>query len=187
ANALGALAALASTGVDLAAAVAGVGALSGVPGRLERVDAGQQFAAFVDYAHSPGSLETVLRTLRPVTAGRLIVVIGCGGDRDRGKRPLMGTAATTYADLTIVTNDNPRSEDPDEIIAAVVAGAVPGSAVQVEPDRHEAIARAVSHAEAGDTVLIAGKGHEARQEFADHVIEFDDRLELRRAIDAALR
>jgi UDP-N-acetylmuramoyl-L-alanyl-D-glutamate--2,6-diaminopimelate ligase len=184
ANALSALAALSSIGVDLEAAVAGLAELPGVPGRLERVDAGQDFGAFVDFAHSPDSLETVLQTLRPLTPGRLIVVFGCGGDRDRGKRPLMGAVATKLADLVIVTSDNPRSEDPDAIIASILAGAASASRPEVEPDRHAAIERAVSLAKPGDTVLIAGKGHEPRQEFADRVVDFDDRVELRRAIEA---
>ena len=183
ANALGALAAVAAIGVDVEVAAEGMAGLAGVPGRLERIDAGQEFGAFVDYAHSPDSLETVLRTLRPVTAGRLIVVIGCGGDRDRGKRPLMGAAATAYADLAIVTSDNPRSEDPVAIIEAIVAGAVAGGgALEVEPDRRAAINLAVSRARAGDTVLVAGKGHEVRQEFAHHAVDFDDRIELRAAL-----
>ncbi|MEP7055937.1 MAG: UDP-N-acetylmuramoyl-L-alanyl-D-glutamate--2,6-diaminopimelate ligase [Actinomycetota bacterium] len=187
ANALSALAALASIGVDLEAAAAGMAGLAGVPGRLESIDAGQDFGAFVDFAHSPDSLANVLQTLRPVTPGRLIVVLGCGGDRDRGKRPLMGTVATTYADLAIVTSDNPRSEDPSSIIAAIVEGAVEGAELEVEPDRRAAIDRAVALAAAGDTVLLAGKGHEPQQEFADHVIDFDDRIELRRAIETAAR
>lgn len=188
ANALGALAALASIGVDLEAAAAGIAELAGVPGRLERIDAGQEFGAFVDFAHSPDSLQTVLQTLRPVTSGRLIVVLGCGGDRDRGKRPLMGAVATTYADVAIVTSDNPRSEDPAAIIDAIVAGAVAaGASLEIEPDRHAAIVRAVSLAQPGDTLLLAGKGHEAQQEFAGHVVEFDDRVELRNALEGAAR
>ena len=183
ANALGALAALASIGIDLDAAAAGIAAMPGVPGRLERIDAGQEFAAFVDYAHSPDSVQTVLQTLRSVTPGKLIVVLGCGGDRDRGKRPLMGAAATEFSDIAIITSDNPRSEDPAAIIEAVVAGAVPGGArIEVEPDRRAAITRAVALAGPGDTVLVAGKGHEAKQEFADHVVVFDDRVELRLAL-----
>ncbi len=183
ANALGAIAALVSIGVDIGAAAEGIGGLAGVPGRLERVDAGQVFGAFVDYAHSPDSLETVLRTLRGITAGKLIVVFGCGGDRDRGKRPLMGAAASAYADIAVVTSDNPRSEDPAAIINAIVVGVDPaGASLHVEPDRHAAIALAASLAASGDTVLVAGKGHEARQEFADHVIDFDDRLVLREVI-----
>jgi UDP-N-acetylmuramoyl-L-alanyl-D-glutamate--2,6-diaminopimelate ligase len=176
ANALGALAALVSIGIDIGTAAEGISSLTGVPGRLERVDAGQPFGAFVDYAHSPGSLETVLRTLREITQDKLIVVFGCGGDRDRLKRPLMGAAASAYADVAVVTNDNPRSEDPTSIIDAIVAGADPaGASLQVEPDRRAAIALAVSLAGPGDTLVVAGKGHEAQQEFADHVIDFDDR------------
>jgi len=186
ANALSAVAALVSIGIDLDAAVTGVGELAGVPGRLERVEAGQDWLAFVDYAHTPDSVETVLRTLREITAGRLVAVLGCGGDRDRGKRPLMGAAAATFADVAVITNDNPRSEDPQAIIDAMVDGARQGDAqLHVEPDRHAAIELAVSLAASGDTVAVLGKGHEQGQELADRTVPFDDRLVLREAIEKA--
>ncbi|MCL9797566.1 UDP-N-acetylmuramoyl-L-alanyl-D-glutamate--2,6-diaminopimelate ligase, partial [Frankia sp. AgKG'84/4] len=144
ANALGALALLVAVGVQPAAAAAGIGSLAGVPGRMERVDAGQPFLALVDFAHTPDAVTTLLSTVRPLVKGKLIIVLGCGGDRDRAKRPLMGAAAATLADLAILTNDNPRSEDPADILAAMLAGvpaALRGSdRVLVEPDRAAAIA-----------------------------------------------
>ena len=154
----------------------GIEAVGGVPGRVEAVEAGQDFLVMVDYAHSPDSVENVLRAARPLATGRLIVVLGCGGDRDRAKRPLMGRAATSLADLTVVTSDNPRSEDPMEIIAEIEPGAKEGGGTYVvEPDRRSAIGLAVSQARKGDVVVIAGKGHETYQELADRTIEFDDR------------
>ena len=138
ANALGAIVALVEAGVSLAAAVAGVAACPGVPGRLERVDRGQDFTVLVDYSHKPGAVEAVLRALRPVTEGRLCIVLGCGGDRDRAKRPLMGAAAVALADLAILTSDNPRSEDPLAILAEMLQGVltVPGRAAR--PGDHRA-------------------------------------------------
>jgi UDP-N-acetylmuramoyl-L-alanyl-D-glutamate--2,6-diaminopimelate ligase len=188
ANALGAAAALVSTGVDAEAALAGMEALRGVPGRVEPVDAGQPWLAVVDYAHTPDAVTTVLRTLRPLTAGRLIVVLGCGGDRDHAKRPLMGAAAAAGADLAVITSDNPRSEDPQSIIDAVLQGAssVSGGHVAVELDRAAAIALAVAEARSGDTVLVAGKGHEQGQIFADRTVAFDDRVVLRQIIERAM-
>jgi UDP-N-acetylmuramoyl-L-alanyl-D-glutamate--2,6-diaminopimelate ligase len=185
-NALGAVAALVTAGIDVDAAVTGVASLTGVPGRLERVDAGQPFLAVVDYAHSPDSVASVLRTLRPLTDGAVIVVLGCGGDRDHAKRPLMGAAAAEHADVLVATSDNPRSEDPLAILAAFVAGARDGAAeVVVEPDRAAAIDLAVRRARPGDTVVVAGKGHEQGQTFADRTVPFDDRVELRAAIERA--
>jgi UDP-N-acetylmuramoyl-L-alanyl-D-glutamate--2,6-diaminopimelate ligase len=185
ANALGAVAALVSIGVDAEAALAGIEELRGVPGRVEPVGAGQPWLAVVDYAHTPDAVASVLRTLRPLTAGRLIVVLGCGGDRDHAKRPLMGIEAAAGADVTIVTSDNPRSEDPLLIVDAVMAGAmsVPGADVRREPDREQAIALACTEARPGDTVLVAGKGHEQGQIFADEVVAFDDRVVLRECIE----
>ena len=185
ANALGAVAALASIGIEAEAALAGMEALRGVPGRVEPVDAGQPWLAVVDYAHTPDAVSSVLSTLRPLTTGRLIVVLGCGGDRDHAKRPLMGAAAAAGADLTVITSDNPRSEDPLAIIDEVMAGAatVPGARVVREPDRAAAIALACSEAAPGDTVLVAGKGHEQGQVFADRTIAFDDRIVLRESIE----
>jgi UDP-N-acetylmuramoyl-L-alanyl-D-glutamate--2,6-diaminopimelate ligase len=178
-NVLGAVAAARLLGIDDEAIAYGVKELRGVPGRFEAVDEGQPFAVLVDYAHTPDSLENVLRTARDLAQGRVICVFGCGGDRDRGKRPLMGRIATDLADLAIVTSDNPRSEEPDAIIAEILEGA--GDA-EVEPDRREAIARAVGAAGEGDVVVIAGKGHEQGQQFADHTIPFDDREVAREAL-----
>ena len=172
-NALGALAAARLLGVDEAAIVRGLESVRSVPGRFEPVDEGQPFRVIVDYSHKPGALESVLRTARELASGRVICVFGCGGDRDRGKRPLMGRIASSLADLTIVTSDNPRSEDPEAIIDEILAG-VAGE-VEVEPDRAHAIAQAIERAQEGDVVVIAGKGHEQGQELADRTIPFDDR------------
>jgi UDP-N-acetylmuramoyl-L-alanyl-D-glutamate--2,6-diaminopimelate ligase len=151
----------------------GVDALPGVPGRLEPVAEGQPFAVFVDYSHKPDALEAVLRTARELATGRVICVFGAGGDRDRGKRPLMGRIATELADVPIVTSDNPRGEDPLAIIDEVLTGAV--REPEVEPDRRTAIARAIALAGEGDVVVIAGKGHEQGQEIAGRKLPFDDR------------
>jgi UDP-N-acetylmuramoyl-L-alanyl-D-glutamate--2,6-diaminopimelate ligase len=155
----------------------GVGERADVRARdVETVEAGQDFLVLVDYAHTPDSLENVLAAARPLAGGRLLVVFGCGGDRDRAKRPLMGTVATSNADVTIVTSDNPRSEDPAAIIGEIEPGAsAGGGAYVVEPDRRTAIRLAMSEARAGDVVVIAGKGHETYQELADRTIAFDDR------------
>jgi UDP-N-acetylmuramoyl-L-alanyl-D-glutamate--2,6-diaminopimelate ligase len=158
----------------------GVARVEGVPGRFETVDEGQPFTVVVDYSHKPGALENVLRTARELSTGRVLCVFGCGGDRDRAKRPLMGRIAADLADIAIVTSDNPRSEDPDAIIEEVVAGA-PGR-LEVEPDRAKAIGRALEAAEAGDVVVIAGKGHEQGQEVGGRVLPFDDREVAREAL-----
>jgi UDP-N-acetylmuramoyl-L-alanyl-D-glutamate--2,6-diaminopimelate ligase len=154
-----------------------------VPGRMERIDEGQRYTVLVDYAHSPDSLARVLAATREIVTGRVIVVIGCGGDRDREKRPRMGATAVTGADHTVFTNDNPRSEDPAAILDAMVGGArsVTGGRWTVEPDRHAAIAHALAAAEPGDAVVIAGKGHETGQQLADRTVPFDDR-EVARAL-----
>jgi UDP-N-acetylmuramoyl-L-alanyl-D-glutamate--2,6-diaminopimelate ligase len=177
ANALAAFATAEALGVDAASAAAGLAAAARVPGRFEPIDEGQGFAVLVDYAHTPDSIENVLRAARRLTAGRLISVFGAGGDRDRAKRPLMGRAGGLLSDLAIVTSDNPRSEDPEAIVAEVAAGAREGDAeLIVEVDRHAAIALALDRAEPGDTVVIAGKGHEQGQEFeGGRKIPFDDR------------
>ncbi|HEX8752592.1 MAG TPA: UDP-N-acetylmuramoyl-L-alanyl-D-glutamate--2,6-diaminopimelate ligase [Solirubrobacterales bacterium] len=176
ANALGALAAALALGVEPEAAVAGLAEAARVPGRFEPVDEGQGFAVLVDYAHTPDSLENVLGAARRVTEGRLIAVFGAGGDRDREKRPMMGRAGAELADLAVVTSDNPRSEDPAEIVAEVAAGAPAGTEVETEIDRRAGIARALRLAGPGDTVVIAGKGHEGYQEFeSGRRIDFDDR------------
>jgi UDP-N-acetylmuramoyl-L-alanyl-D-glutamate--2,6-diaminopimelate ligase len=178
-NALAAAAAARLLGIDDSAVAAGLGRVSGVPGRFESVDEGQPFAVIVDYAHKPGALENVLRAARDLTDGSLICVFGAGGDRDRGKRPQMGRLAYELADRAILTSDNPRSEDPLAIIAEVLAGA---PALEVEPDRAAAIASAIAAAHAGDVVLIAGKGHEQGQEVAGVVHPFDDREVAREAL-----
>jgi len=177
ANALGALAAALALGVEPRAAAAALAEAPAPPGRFEPVDEGQAFTVLVDYAHTPDSLENVLRAARRLTAGRLISVFGAGGDRDRDKRPKMGRAGAELSDLAIVTSDNPRSEDPEAIVAEVLAGAKgAGGEVESEVDRRAAIAAALRQAGPGDTVVIAGKGHEQGQEFEDgRKIPFDDR------------
>ncbi len=177
ANALGAFAAATALGVEPEAAARGLAAAARVPGRFEPVDEGQGFAVLVDYAHTPDSVENVLRAARRLTEGRLIAVFGAGGDRDKAKRPLMGRAGGVLSDLAIVTSDNPRSEDPEAIVAEVAAGAREGDAeLIVEVDRQAAIALALGRARRGDTVVIAGKGHEQGQEFeGGRKIPFDDR------------
>jgi UDP-N-acetylmuramoyl-L-alanyl-D-glutamate--2,6-diaminopimelate ligase len=177
ANALAAIAGCAELGFDAAAVAAGIAAGDGVPGRLERVDEGQDFAVVVDYAHKPDALAAALATLRPLTDGRLIVVVGAGGDRDSGKRPIMGEIAGRGADVVVVTDDNPRTEDPAAIRADLLAGARTGTAQVLEVgDRRGAIREAIREARAGDIVLIAGKGHETGQEIGESVQPFDDRL-----------
>ncbi len=187
ANALAAVAALVEAGLSLQAAVRGVSSLDSVPGRMERVDAGQDFLALVDYSHKPGAIEAVLDGLRLAAAQRVIVVLGCGGDRDRAKRPLMGAAAARLADIAVFTDDNPRSEDSLAILSAMVAGAAEvkerRAHVVVEPDRAAAISLAVSRAGPGDAVVVAGKGHEQGQEVGGTVYPFDDRVVLREALE----
>ncbi len=186
-NCLAAIAAARALGIGDDAIARGIGDVTGVPGRVEAVEVGQPFLVMVDYAHTPDSLENVLRMARPLASGRLLVVFGCGGDRDRAKRPLMGRVATTLADLAVITSDNPRSEDPLAIIAEVEAGAREGGgAYAVEPDRRAAIALAVREAVDGDVVVIAGKGHETYQELAGETIPFDDRSVAAEEIRAAL-
>jgi UDP-N-acetylmuramoyl-L-alanyl-D-glutamate--2,6-diaminopimelate ligase len=177
ANALGAFAAAQALGVDAETAAAGLAAAARVPGRFEPIDEGQGFAVLVDYAHTPDSMENVLRAARRLTSGRLISVFGAGGDRDKAKRPLMGRAGGLLSDLAVVTSDNPRSEDPEAIVAEVAAGAREGEAeLAVLVDRRAAIALALDRAEPGDTVVIAGKGHEQGQEFeGGRKVPFDDR------------
>jgi UDP-N-acetylmuramoyl-L-alanyl-D-glutamate--2,6-diaminopimelate ligase len=174
---------LAVAGVDQAAAGRGIAELPGIPGRMERIEAGQPFGIIVDYAHTPEAVTALLRQLRAVTPrpGRVILVLGCGGDRDRAKRPLMGAAAAAGADLTIFTSDNPRSEDPERIIDEMLAGVTDRDRVVIEPDRAAAITRAVNLARPGDTVTIAGKGHELGQEAAGVTRPFDDRVAARHA------
>jgi UDP-N-acetylmuramoyl-L-alanyl-D-glutamate--2,6-diaminopimelate ligase len=195
ANALGALAAVHALGVDLDTLVGALERGVRVPGRFERVEEGQDFAVLVDYAHTPDSLENVLRAARELTERRVICVFGAGGDRDRGKRALMGEVAASLADVVVVTSDNPRSEAPEAIVAEILAGTeLPGSPstrtagrppVETLIDRRAAIGRAVKVAQPGDVVVIAGKGHEQGQEFADGVkVPFDDVAVARAALRA---
>jgi UDP-N-acetylmuramoyl-L-alanyl-D-glutamate--2,6-diaminopimelate ligase len=175
-NVLAALATARALGVPADICAAAIASAGQVPGRFETVDAGQDFAVLVDYAHTPDSLQNVLRAARKLSQARLIAVFGCGGDRDRGKRPLMGEIAGRLADVAIVTSDNPRSEDPAAIVAEVLSGMRGATArVESELDRRQAIARAIELAARGDVVVIAGKGHERGQEFANgRKLDFDD-------------
>ncbi|MFJ1645235.1 UDP-N-acetylmuramoyl-L-alanyl-D-glutamate--2,6-diaminopimelate ligase [Streptomyces sp. NPDC088258] len=187
ANTLAAVVTLAAAGIDPQTAADGIAAVPGVPGRLERVDAGQPYLAVVDYAHKTDAVESVLRSLRKVTTGEVHIVLGCGGDRDETKRGPMGAAAARLADTAVLTSDNPRGEDPLAILAAMLAGAaeVPiheRGDVLVDADRASAIAAVVARARPDDTVLIAGKGHEQGQDIAGVVRAFDDRQVLREAI-----
>ncbi len=188
ANALLALALLDTAGIAAEVAAPAIAAAT-VPGRMERIELGQPYLAVVDYSHKPAAVAGAIAALRPLTPGRLIIVLGSGGDRDRGKRPLMGAAAAEGADLVFITDDNPRSEDPATIRRAMLDGAmsVPaGQRAQItEVDgRAAAIAAALAVAAPGDTVLVAGKGHETGQEIARVVHPFDDRVEVRRAIES---
>ena len=182
-NALGALYVARALGIDDDAIRRGLESVRGVPGRFESVDAGQPFHVIVDYSHKPDALEKVLNAARELAGDkRVICVLGAGGDRDRGKRAVMGRLASQLADVAIVTSDNPRSEDPGAIAAEVAEGA--GGEVEVELDRAAAIARAVELARPGDVVLIAGKGAEQGQEFADRTVPFDDREAAKEALKA---
>jgi UDP-N-acetylmuramoyl-L-alanyl-D-glutamate--2,6-diaminopimelate ligase len=180
-NVLGAVAAARLLGIGDDAIATGVAHVTGVPGRFEAVDGGQPFTVLVDYAHTPEALENVLQEARSLTAGQLVCVFGCGGDRDRGKRPLMGEVASRLADTVIVTSDNPRSEDPLVIIDEILPG-VGGDAAVVEPDRSRAIERALELAGPEDVVVVAGKGHEQGQQFRERTIPFDDRDAVRQAL-----
>lgn len=184
-NALAAIAVGRTLGIDDRIAAQGIGALENVPGRMERVD-GEGFTVVVDYAHTPDALERALIAAREFTPGRLAVVFGAGGDRDRGKRPVMGKTAAELADSVVVTSDNPRSEDPDAIIAEIMSGVPAARRATVETivDRRAAIRHAVGAAREGDTILIAGKGHEPYQIIGDRTLPFDDRDEARSAIAA---
>jgi UDP-N-acetylmuramoyl-L-alanyl-D-glutamate--2,6-diaminopimelate ligase len=179
-NALAAAAAARALGVDDETIGAGLEALDRVPGRFDRVDEGQPFTVLVDYAHTPGALETALRSARELDRGRVICVFGAGGDRDRSKRPLMGQVVSEFADVALVTSDNPRGEDPASI-ASEVAGDLE---LEIELDRRRAIERALESARAGDVVVIAGKGHEQGQEIAGSKLPFDDREVARDALRA---
>jgi UDP-N-acetylmuramoyl-L-alanyl-D-glutamate--2,6-diaminopimelate ligase len=173
-NALAAATCARALGIEPATIASGLANVEAVDGRFELVASGQPFTVIVDYAHTPDGLAKVLEAARELGPGRLIVVFGAGGDRDHDKRPLMGAVAAEQADLAVVTSDNPRSEDPDRIIAAIVAGAPQRSNLIIEPDRAGAIATALANAREGDVVVIAGKGHETGQEMAGRIIPFDD-------------
>jgi UDP-N-acetylmuramoyl-L-alanyl-D-glutamate--2,6-diaminopimelate ligase len=176
-NALGAAGAALGLGMDPEVVVRGLAEVPNVAGRFEAVNAGQDFSVLVDYAHTPDGLENVLRSAKSLTKNRLIVVFGCGGNRDRGKRPIMGSIATRMGDIAVVTSDNPRKEDPLAIIDEILTG-IPEDCrdkVVVEPDRYSAIKKAIEMASTGDVVVVAGKGHEDYQIFADKTIHFDDR------------
>ncbi len=189
-NILAALASCLLLDLDPSVCLEGILSHPGVPGRFQAVEEGQDFAVLVDYAHTPDSLRRVLEAAREICAGRLIAVFGCGGDRDRGKRPMMGEIAVRLADITVITSDNPRSEDPLAIIEDILEGARaaggPGK-YRVQPDRRLAIREAVEEAGRGDVVVIAGKGHEKGQIFADRVVPFDDVEEAREALRRRLK
>jgi UDP-N-acetylmuramoyl-L-alanyl-D-glutamate--2,6-diaminopimelate ligase len=160
-------------------------AIPPVPGRLEMIDMGQPFGVYVDYAHTDDALKNVLSTLREITPKRLLVVFGCGGNRDSGKRPRMGRIAAEMADVTVITSDNPRKEVPEKIAAQIEEGfrSVRPDGYSIELDRRRAIAEIIARATAGDSVLIAGKGHETYQEFENTVVPFDDRVHAREALE----
>jgi UDP-N-acetylmuramoyl-L-alanyl-D-glutamate--2,6-diaminopimelate ligase len=177
-NALGAAAAARALGVPAPTIAAGLSAAKGPPGRLEAVPNDRELEVVVDYAHTPAGLEEILKAARveaEARHGKVIVIFGCGGERDREKRPMMGSIATHFADVAVLSSDNPRSEDPDAIIAEVRAGCDGPGRLVVEPDRRRAIAVALELADAGDVVVVAGKGHETAQELGDRSIEFSDR------------
>jgi UDP-N-acetylmuramoyl-L-alanyl-D-glutamate--2,6-diaminopimelate ligase len=186
-NALAAFTAACALGVAPDRALAVLARPAVVPGRLEEIPTGRGFRVFVDYAHTDDALGNVLKTLRRVTRGRLLVVFGCGGDRDRTKRPLMGAKAARLADFSVLTSDNPRKEDPREILEQIRAGFGAGTRYETIEDRALAIQRALQLARPEDVVLIAGKGHESFQEFANRIVPFDDRQVARHALDALPR
>ena len=185
-NVMAALAAVEAVGVPLRDAVAALRDIVGVPGRLELAGMKNGAAVFVDYAHTPDAIQNVCQTLRELEPGRLITVFGCGGDRDKGKRAPMARAAERDSDICIVTSDNPRGEDPAAIIAEIEKGFSTQNHHSI-PDRKEAIKQAISIAKPTDIVLVAGKGHECYQIFKDETTDFDDRVEVRKAIEIALR
>ncbi len=181
-NALAALAAAGTLGIRPESAAETLAKMTAVPGRLEEIKTGQGFLVFVDYAHTEDALQNVLTTLRELAARRLIVVFGCGGNRDKTKRPRMGAVVARLADYAILTSDNPRGENPSAIIAEIQSGMQGTREYEVVEDRYEAIVKALSLAESGDVVLVAGKGHENYQEFANTVIPFDDRQVVRECL-----
>jgi UDP-N-acetylmuramoyl-L-alanyl-D-glutamate--2,6-diaminopimelate ligase len=183
-NILAAIGAGIGLGISNELIESGIRQLRAVSGRFERVDAGQPFLVVVDYAHTDDALENLIRTARELnTKGRIITVFGCGGSRDRTKRPIMGELSGRLSDLSILTSDNPRQEDPLKIISDIVVGTQKsGGKYLIEPDRAKAIQKGIEEARAGDIVLLAGKGHEDYQIFADHTIHFDDREEAKKAL-----
>ncbi|GAY76474.1 UDP-N-acetylmuramoylalanyl-d-glutamate-2,6-diaminopimelate ligase [Sporolactobacillus inulinus] len=184
-NVLAALAACSVSGIALEAMIHTVEQIKGVAGRFEPVDAGQDFTVIVDYSHTPDSLENALSTIKEFARKRVITIAGCGGDRERGKRPIMAKIAVDNSDLAILTADNPRTEDPEQILLEMEAG-VTGRDYRKIPDRREAIRYAVDEAESGDILLIAGKGHEDYQIIGTTKHHFDDREEARKAIRARM-
>jgi UDP-N-acetylmuramoyl-L-alanyl-D-glutamate--2,6-diaminopimelate ligase len=183
-NLLMAIAIAVELGVDPIDIAAIVPKIIGAAGRLEEIKVGQDFTALVDYAHTPDAVSNVLASIREFTTGKVIAVLGCGGDRDPMKRPLMGQALSAHADIAVFTSDNPRSENPEAILQAMTAGIDIAKPSQKISDRAEAIAYAVSLASAGDTVAVLGKGHELGQEINGKTFDFDDRIILARAIEA---
>jgi len=181
-NAIGAALAAAALGVGEDAIERGIESVEGVAGRFESIDEGQPFTVIVDYAHTPDSLDNVIRAARELGAGRLAVVFGAGGDRDRAKRPLMGRVVSELADRAILTSDNPRSENPEAIAAEVANGAL--GSFELELDRRAAIELALAEAQAGDVVVLAGRGAESEQELATRKIPFDDRDVAREILQA---
>jgi UDP-N-acetylmuramoyl-L-alanyl-D-glutamate--2,6-diaminopimelate ligase len=185
-NALAAISTVLIEGVELAAITASLSAIPGVPGRVEAVHAGQAFAVIVDYAHTPDGLENVLRAVRQFAENRILCVFGCGGDRDRSKRPLMGNIAVKYADYAIITSDNPRTEPPELILKDIENGLIMSNidplSYELLADRKAAIQKAVEMASPGDVVLIAGKGHETYQDINGVKYPFDDRKVAKEAI-----
>lgn len=182
-NVIAALATGLGLGLDVDSVRRGIAAVERIPGRFEQVVAGQDFQVIVDYAHTPDGLETVLEAARELTRGRLICVFGCGGDRDRGKRPQMGRIGAERADLVFLTSDNPRSEDPEEILAEIASGMEPGADARILENRGQAIKEALATARQGDVVVIAGKGHEPVQILAEGTIPFDDREVARQVLE----
>ncbi|MGM0369218.1 MAG: UDP-N-acetylmuramoyl-L-alanyl-D-glutamate--2,6-diaminopimelate ligase [Bacillota bacterium] len=190
-NSLAAISTVVSMGYDIAEVKEQIEEISGVPGRFETINAGQDYGVIVDYAHTPDGMKNVLQTAGELSTGDVIVVFGCGGDRDHKKRPMMGQLGIELADFAVVTSDNPRSEEPQNIIAEIEAGieeleGVTSEDYQIIEERGAAITAAVNRAQPGDVVLIIGKGHETYQDFGDRVIDFDDREEARKAIESSL-
>jgi UDP-N-acetylmuramoyl-L-alanyl-D-glutamate--2,6-diaminopimelate ligase len=182
-NALMAIAIAAESGVDLVDIAAMLPRLTGAEGRLETINVGQPFSAFVDYAHSPDAVTRVLETCKSIATGKVIAVLGCGGDRDSSKRPLMGRALIDGSQVAVFTSDNPRSENPEKILAEMTQGLEIRLPNAIVSDRHDAIAYAVSCAQPGDVVVVLGKGHESGQEIAGVITPFDDRLQLAAALE----